>query len=155
MFRAPISDTNQRVVTGPYPIRSDFRLLQNDGVTAVVSLLDPKIPYERVLLDQESANARKFGMKFFDFPMASILGQRMGDYYDKDAQLAARTIDSLYGDKVYLHCYLGQHRMTVVRSILQKQGVLKATYTERMPQGKSVRKFAIDGRYFAGSFSSF
>jgi hypothetical protein len=131
LFRAPISDTHQRVVTGPYPARSDFRVLYDDGVTAIVSLLDPKIPYERVLLDQESANAKRYGMKFFDFPMASILGQRMGDYYDRDAQLAARTIDSLYGDKVYLHCYLGVHRMTVVREILRNQGILKATYTER------------------------
>src|SRR5947209_9751157 len=86
-FRVSITDNSRsNVITGPYPTISDFRLLRDHGVRTVVSLLDPSIPYERVLLQQEKRNARKFGMSFRDFPMASILGQHMGDYYQSNAQ---------------------------------------------------------------------
>jgi Flp pilus assembly protein TadD len=58
----------------------------------------------------------------------------MGDYYEKDAALAAKTIDSLKNEKVYLHCYLGVHRMSVVRGLLEKQGTTTGTYTVRGAQ---------------------
>src|SRR5438094_758884 len=64
VFRAPMSDVHQRVITGPYPVREDFQELSSYGVGVVVSLLDPKIPYERVLLDEERRNADHFGMRF-------------------------------------------------------------------------------------------
>src|ERR1051325_1096869 len=116
LFRAQMSDVHQRVVTGPYPVREDFEHLSANGVTVDVSLLDPKIPYERVLLDQERRTAAKYGIEVVNFPMASILGQKMGSYYEKDALAAANTIDSLRrSQKVYLHCYLGEHRMVAVK----------------------------------------
>jgi hypothetical protein len=125
LFRAEMSDVHQRVVTGPYPVREDFEHLSANGVTVDVSLLDPKIPYERVLLDQERRTAQKYGIEVINFPMASILGQKMGSYYEKDALEAANTIDSLrHYQKVYLHCYLGEHRMVVVKSILMQRGVI-------------------------------
>jgi tetratricopeptide (TPR) repeat protein len=134
VFRASISDKNSRIVTGPFPLTSDFRMLRDHGVRTVVSLLDPNIPYERVLLDQEKKNAAKFGMKFTNFPMPSILGHHMYDYYDVNAARAAAYIDSLQkhsNEKLYLHCYLGMHRMVTVRDLLASRGTLSGSYTVR------------------------
>ncbi|HEY3875897.1 MAG TPA: hypothetical protein VGM92_10495 [Candidatus Kapabacteria bacterium] len=123
LYRAPITRMNDRVLTGAYPVASDFQSLKAKGVTADVSLLDPKIPYEKILLNREQKNAKKFGMRFYNFPVASILGQRFGSYYDAHVHAAALTIDSLQkdaaGDRVYLHCYLGDHRMVAVRNELK------------------------------------
>ncbi|SRR5579883_265283 len=122
LYRAPIQQLSDRVTTGPYPTATDFQTLKSQGITADVSLLDPKIPYERILLNREKRNAQAVGIQVYDFPVASILGQRFGSYYDAHVQAAAHTIDSLrkdsQGDKVYLHCYLGQHRMAAVRTVL-------------------------------------
>jgi hypothetical protein len=130
IFRAPVSDMGKPVITGPYPVREDFEELSQHGVGVDVSLLDPKIPYERVLLDQERMNARRYGMRFFDFPMASILGQKLGTDYYCEATHAANTIDSLRRrDKVYLHCYLGEHRMVTVKKMLAARGALSGFVT--------------------------
>jgi hypothetical protein len=126
IFRAQMSDVHERVVTGPYPVREDFEELSANGVSVDVSLLDPKIPYERVLLDQERRNAQRYGIEMINFPMASILGQKMGSYYEKDALQAANAIDSIRkSQKVYLHCYLGEHRMVAVKKILMQRGAIR------------------------------
>ncbi len=122
LYRAPVKQLNERILTGPYPTAANFDELKAQGVTTDISLLDPKIPYERILLNREEANAKRVGIRFLDFPVASIMGQRFGSYYDAHVQGAAHTIDSLehdaQGDKTYLHCYLGEHRMVAVRTAL-------------------------------------
>src|SRR4051812_32305115 len=79
LLRGNISDVRGgRVITGPYPIKSDFRELHDHGVKVIVSLLDPKVPYENILLNREKELAHQFGMKVVDFPMTSILGVHAG-----------------------------------------------------------------------------
>jgi len=57
LFTRHISDVRARIIIGPYPAESDFRLLKQNNVGLVVSLLDPAIPYEATLLEREKANA--------------------------------------------------------------------------------------------------
>ena len=52
-FSAPVTVRDAKIIIGPYPREADFALLKRNGVTTVVSLLDPKLPFERVLLDRE------------------------------------------------------------------------------------------------------
>jgi tetratricopeptide (TPR) repeat protein len=130
LFRGNISTVQGKVITGPYPLKGDFVALRDHGVRAIISLLDPKIPYESILLDREKELAKKYGIAVHNFPMASILGQHFGAYYESNAELASKTIDTIQG-KVYLHCYLGVHRMTFVRDMLQKRGMNVGTYTVR------------------------
>jgi hypothetical protein len=128
VFRAKMSSDALNVITGPYPTREDFRELDKRGVTAIVTLLDPSIPYERLLLDKEAENAHRHGIALFDFPMASIFGQPLGGYYETDANFAARTVEMLRGHTVYLHCYLGKHRLNHVREILAQHGAMPGAY---------------------------
>lgn len=130
MFQREISDINARIIIGPYPEERDFELLKRNGVTLVVTLLNPEIPYEANLLEREKGVAAKHGIELRSFPMSSILGQRFGDEYDRSAAGAADAIATAAG-KVYLHCYLGMHRIQVVRDLLAKRGVEAGTYTVR------------------------
>lgn len=116
-FSAPLAVRDAHVITGPYPRPDDFAVLKRNGVTTIVSLLDPKLPYERVLLSRETALAADNGMTLRDFPMGSILDQRFGRDFGAQARAAAYAISSVRG-RVYLHCYLGTHRVAAVEALL-------------------------------------
>lgn len=120
MVRAPISHQlgDAKVITGPFPLKSDFEILKNSGVSTIVSLLNPAIPYESSLLEQEREMAAKYKIKLLSFPMSSILGQKFGSSYQSNAAAAAEAIAQAPG-KVYLHCYLGLHRSVAVLDILK------------------------------------
>jgi tetratricopeptide (TPR) repeat protein len=130
MFQREISDVNARIIIGPYPEDRDFELLKRNGVGLVVTLLNPEIPYEANLLEREKGVAARHGIELRSFPMSSILGQRFGDEYDRSAAAAADAI-ATSESKVYLHCYLGMHRIQVVRDLLARRGVEAGTYTVR------------------------
>jgi tetratricopeptide (TPR) repeat protein len=130
LFKSRISEVDAKVVIGPYPNDGDMRALAQNHVTTIVSLLDSSLPYEKVLLDQERELAARHGIKVLNFPMASVLGQKFGDYYQQSASNAAKAIAASEG-KVYLHCYLGMHRAVAVREELAKLGTSTGSYALR------------------------
>lgn len=119
MFRADISNLNSDLVVGPYPLKQDFIALEQNDIKTIVSLLNPAIPYENVLLEQEKDLAGKHGIAVKNFPLTSIMGQKLGSDYEKNAKEAASFIDSS-DDKIYIHCYLGVHRANYVLSLTDK-----------------------------------
>lgn len=118
LVRIPVTTTDARLIVGSYPLPSDLQRLARSGVRTIVSLLDPRIPYEAVLLARERRWCRRYNLQFFNFPMGSILGRRFGGCYDENAERAARAVISAPG-KVYLHCYLGLHRIQAVQDRLK------------------------------------
>lgn len=121
-MRGQISDLQADVIIGPYPVERDLRMLKQAGVATIVSLLDPNFPYEKQLLEKEQALAREAGLQFFNFPMGSVVGHKLGAYYDGNARAAAAAIDAAVGKgKVYVHCYLGVHRVVAVRQLLEQR----------------------------------
>jgi Flp pilus assembly protein TadD len=154
-FRGRISDTDARVIIGPFPLEDDFQLLRAHQVRTVVSLLDPDLPYERVLIERERGMAQRYGMRFLDFPMSSLLGRRFGAHYDSSALAAAGAISEAEG-KVYLHCYLGLHRVRSVREVLASRGTASGTYAHRKPERKSDAVLIERARdeYDAGRFAA-
>ncbi len=129
-FSQKISDVDARIVIGPYPLDNDFRRLKVAKIGLIISLLNPAIPYEAVLLKEEQDRSARFKIPVKNFPMSSILGQRFGSSYDESAKGAAEAMASFPG-KVYLHCYLGIHRVSVVRDLLTKQGIEAGKYSIR------------------------
>jgi tetratricopeptide (TPR) repeat protein len=130
IFRGEISDIATGIIIGPYPVESDFKQLSENGIETIVSLLDPALPYEKQLLEQETVLAKQYRMRFLNFPMASILGQKMGAYYDNNARAAADAIVATKG-KIYLHCYLGIHRVATVKNLLEKRQIKVGRYILR------------------------
>lgn len=127
LFQARIANFDARVVVGPYPSEDDFAALRANGVATDVSLLDPQLPYESGLLVREKALAAKYDITFVDFPMESFFGTRVGRDYDQEARLAAAYVEHTKG-RVYVHCYLGMHRVRAVEALLTKAGTQTATY---------------------------
>ena len=74
-YQQPVAAIDGRISIGPYPVEEDFLALRKASVRTIVSLLDPTLPYERVLLDRERELAAMYGMTLLNFPMTSILGQ--------------------------------------------------------------------------------
>jgi tetratricopeptide (TPR) repeat protein len=105
------------VLLGPYPVEADFIALKQRGVTTIVSLLEPNVPYEKVLLAQERERAVRYGMTVLNFPMGSILGQKFGDDYVRNSKAAAEAAINANGT-AYIHCYLGLHRARNVQQHL-------------------------------------
>jgi Flp pilus assembly protein TadD len=129
MWRARQQELNAKVIVGPYPDDRDLQRLRSEGVTTIVSLLDPRLPYERVLLERERAAAREAGLTMADFPMTSLLGRSFGGSNEASAADAADYALRATG-KVYLHCYLGIHRVKIVGDLLRNK-VAVAAYTVR------------------------
>jgi tetratricopeptide (TPR) repeat protein len=152
-FRAPITEFDSRVVVGPYPTERDFASLRQSGVTTIVSLLDARVPYEDLLLERERKAAAQFGFKFLNFPMTSFFGHHIGDNYDINALAAARAIQGSK-DRIYLHCYLGIHRVASVREHLQQGRVDTAAYLPRAGDvmSRETRAERVSMRYDAGDF---
>jgi len=116
-WRAQLSEAENNVIFGPYPTEEDFQVLKGKGVTTIVSLLNPAVPYEKVLLAQERERASRHGMRVLNFPMGSILGQKFGDDYHRNSKAAAEAALASEGT-AYIHCYLGINRAKNVQQHL-------------------------------------
>lgn len=155
LFRLPITHVDARIITGPYPEEGDFIMLKKNGVTTIVTLLDPDLPYESVLLDREMALAKKYGMEMHNFPMISIFGSKFGANYDQNVAAATDAALQAKG-KVYLHCYLGRHRVKSVESLLRSRQATTAKYA--LKEGERSADLALlddaQAHYDGGRFSS-
>jgi tetratricopeptide (TPR) repeat protein len=132
--RAAIPARITMITFGPYPSAKGLRRFREKGGKYVVSLLDPRLPYEKELIEREKAEARKDDLIFKDFPMASVFDHRIFSDYQNEEQRAANFLKQLDGP-AYVHCYLGKHRVIHVRNALRKAGV-PASYWTHTGSGK-------------------
>lgn len=106
----------ERLTFGSYPDEEKLRELEDEGYDGVITLLNPDIPFERVLLEREQANAEEIGIPVRSYPMLPWISQN---------ERALSGIAGLIGDgdsRYYIHCYLGKHRVELVRRELDAGG---------------------------------
>ena len=113
---------------GPYPEEATFQRLKKNHVKYIVSLLDPRLPFENELIDREQALAVKYNMTVKLFPMASVFDRRTVPEYADSQRKAVEFLKTLDGP-AYVHCYLGKHRVGRIRDELAKAGVPKRYWT--------------------------
>jgi tetratricopeptide (TPR) repeat protein len=130
MFRGKISDVDSNIIIGPYPTEADFKRLKNNQVKMIISLLNTDLPYEKILLEKETSLADEYQIKLKNYPMISILGYKMGADYESNAKSAANAAIN-GGGKVYLHCYLGLHRVEIVKKIIAQEHQQVSNYLLR------------------------
>ncbi|HKH11374.1 MAG TPA: hypothetical protein VKA73_09540 [Rubrobacter sp.] len=106
---------DQRLLFGSYPDAERLAELEDEGYDGVISLLSPKVPFERVLLEQEEDNGEDAGIRVYSRPMLPwITGN--------EASLESIKALAAQKDKqFYIHCYLGKHRVDVVRQELDAE----------------------------------
>ncbi len=100
----------ENIIIGPYPHRKDFEKLINvSKVTVIVSLLNPSLPFEKSLISREKETLAEFNVKFYNVPL-SFLRMNSRENYQAVAKVK-EIIEKHRGEKIYIHCYLGRHRV--------------------------------------------
>jgi tetratricopeptide (TPR) repeat protein len=126
--QSDLPDQITMISIGPYPEDKEFQILKKAKVQYIVSLLDPRLPYEKELIEREKVLAGKYAMTVMVFPMASIFDRQIFPDYQEQQQKAVDFLKNL-GGPAYMHCYLGKHRVIHVRDELVKAGVPKRYWT--------------------------
>lgn len=120
---------NERLTFGSYPNLQRLESLEDQDYDGVITLLNPNIPFERVLLQEEKANGKEVGIEVHSFPMLPWVSHN-GD--------SLREIDDLVaGDdkRYYIHCYLGEHRVDLVRDrIIEERDKLGGDSNDPLPE---------------------
>lgn len=110
------------IIIGPYPHARDFpRLKAQSDVVEVISLLSPNVPGENQLLAGERQEAKTAGVKFSSYPLSFVsLHSRANK---RQAKRVAKYVLAKYGSgakgKIYIHCYLGRHRVGLVEEAIK------------------------------------
>jgi hypothetical protein len=105
---------DERLSFGSYPDERKIQDLQDAGYDGVISLLSPKIPFERVLLDEEIQNGKDAGIAVYSEPMLPWIG---GNHKSVEE---IKKLVAQEDKQFYIHCYLGKHRVDLVRQELKK-----------------------------------
>jgi hypothetical protein len=106
----------ERFTYGSYPDARKIEELKDEGYDGVITLLNPDIPFENVLLKQELANGEEADIPVYSHPMLPWIGEN---------EKPLREITDLTTDETkryYIHCYLGKHRVDYVRQTLDVAG---------------------------------
>jgi hypothetical protein len=105
---------DERISYGPYPDEQKIAELQDAGYDGVIALLSPKIPFERVLLEEEIQHGRDAGIPVYSEPMLPWIGGNQKSFEEIEKLVAQKD------KQFYIHCYLGKHRVDLVRQELGK-----------------------------------
>jgi protein tyrosine phosphatase (PTP) superfamily phosphohydrolase (DUF442 family) len=108
--------STERLTFGAYPDEQRLEDLKAQGYDGVVTLLNPNIPFEKVLLEREKEAGEEVGIPVHSFPMLPWISSNDD---------AIRGIERLVGDgekRYYIHCYLGKHRVDLVRQQVAPEG---------------------------------
>lgn len=117
-----VTRLNERLTIGPYPHRVDLVRLKRQGYGTVIVLLDDRLPQERALKLQEEERAREIGLNVSPFPLGYLPVNSAAN-----RAMAARLVDFVAAhpnEKIYIHCYLGRHRVGFARDSLIKRGLV-------------------------------
>lgn len=130
LLQGKISNIDSRVITGPYPSERDFIMFKKNGIGLDVCLLNPALPYEKPLIEAEKKLAEKYNIEFVNYPMnpvSSMMGAKGGE---KNREYSEEAVEKIMATnkKVYLHCYLGRHRVKIISDLLKEKGLETGKY---------------------------
>lgn len=123
LAKGRITHYGTNITIGHYPQRYELEdLKKKRGIDLNVSLLDTTLPQERALNEQVAQAAQKLGVEFKSVPLG-YLSLESVENKRKVTELA-RFIKANSSRKVYIHCYLGRHRVREVCKELAKLHVI-------------------------------
>ncbi len=121
------------VIVGPYPDYGLIADLHERGVRTIISLLDQHLIYEGSLIEREDLYAEQMGIREYNFPMDS--SQPPSSRLNAAAlRHIAAYVRSHPDTKIYIHCYLGKHRVGDVVRLFQAQRKKVTQSTDRLRQ---------------------
>ncbi|MHB1951525.1 MAG: hypothetical protein ACYCQK_08620 [Acidiferrobacteraceae bacterium] len=118
MLQGHIRPVGRNILIGPYPEFINLERLHNQGVSVVISLLDPRLIYEKGLVRQEQHEERELGMLSYNIPLDSYESPKSPRNAAHIREILA-LVHSLGDRKIYIHCYLGKHRVMYVANAIR------------------------------------
>jgi len=115
-LRSGVEPVNEHVIVGPYADAADLADLKEAGVTAVVSLLDPAVAYERSLIEREASDAPRAGLRFVNLPVRSSEPPTSPANRNSMQRLEI-LISAGPQEKIYIHGFLGAPRELVAQAV--------------------------------------
>lgn len=116
--RGEVREIAPGVLAGPYPTEDELKVLARNGVVEVISLMDPESTVESRLVEEEKRLVSNRGLRFSNYPM---------DFQDMSSEKSAKGLEQTMerlskrgGGNLYVHCYLGRHRVGLVEAALKK-----------------------------------
>lgn len=109
--RGTVREISPNVLVGPYPTDDELYRLKAMGVGTVISLMDPASKVESMVEAEGRAMAVGYGMEYHDFPVSVV--DMEGESGVTSVKEAVRLARASNGKKVYVHCYLGRHRVGI------------------------------------------
>ncbi len=100
---------NEQLTFGPYPDTRRVEQLENEGYDGIITLLNPSIPFESVLLDQELQQGEETGIEIYSYTMLPWVSE------NEESLAAINELVAENEGRYYIHCYLGKHRVELVR----------------------------------------
>ncbi len=114
---------SQNILIGPYPHFDELKKLQKEtGIEVVISLLNTDLPPEEALYRREQKIAKKIGVELESFPLTYL--KINGKHNSEMADAVAEYVRSIGDRTIYIHCYLGRHRVIFIRDQLRKKGLI-------------------------------
>ena len=118
-FRGEVVQVTDALLLGPYPTEKEMKYLKRLGVTEIISLLDPSLPFEAPLIRQEKRLAEKNNLGFRNAPLSYLPNLESKENLDQASKLVSYLRNN--SNKKYVHCYLGRHRTTLVKEHYLKE----------------------------------
>ncbi|MBI1912674.1 MAG: hypothetical protein HYS21_11825 [Deltaproteobacteria bacterium] len=127
--RGSVRTLSADVMVGPYPTEVEIKELKAKGVTEIICLMDNNNPIEAKLIEDEQASAGKNGIVYLNFPMnfADLENPKNIERLN----VALKHVADSNGKKIYVHCYLGRHRVGMF-----EKAFLKNKKSEKSPKEK-------------------
>ena len=120
LARAKARSFNDQIILGPYPHLDEMEVLKRNGVQILISLLDTALPPEKALAEREAQNAQRLGLevRFFSLGYIPINSENNRKMRDQIIAMISRE-----KKKLYIHCYLGRHRVNFVAEGLSSKAL--------------------------------
>lgn len=122
---------SKNISIGPYPHFDELKKLQKEtGVEVVISLMNTGLPQEKALYRREQKVAERLGIELKSFPLTYL--KMNGKHNREMADKVAEFVKSVEDKRIYIHCYLGRHRVIYIRDKLRKKGLINLVPTAQM-----------------------
>lgn len=115
-IRGEVTQVDEDLLLGPYPSSKELLKLKRMGVSVMINLMNPDFQVEAPLIKEINRRCEKYGLSCVSFPLSFLKMESESNRLQIDA-----LIDYLRSTpgKKYIHCYLGRHRVRLVREQLE------------------------------------
>lgn len=113
LMKGKATQLSKNVIVGPYPDFEEMkRLKEKYDIRIIISLLNINLPQEMALWEREKRHAEMLNIEIYNFPMEYLPVDSKSNI--NNVKKIIKFMESRKKTTVYIHCYLGRHRVDFV-----------------------------------------